>query len=130
MSHLHSFTSGSSSLLDSPSLSFFFICSCGVMATGGISIVCWSFLALLSTPWSSSDNFCFFSCLYYLPTFLCSFLPDMTLWILLFGIPYFFAISTCDLLLAMQSPMVRSNSIEQSPMVFCTLCILSLSVVP
>ena len=53
----------------------------------------------------------FFSCLYCLPPFLCSFLSDMALWILLFGIPYFFAISACDLLLAMQSPMARSNSI-------------------
>ena len=125
---LHSFTSGSSSLSDSLSLASF--SSSGVWAVF-VSMISGSLLfVFFSGTLPSSEAFLFFSCQYCFPPFLCSFLPDIILWILLFRIPYFFATSACDLLFATQSPMSRSNSIKQSPMVFHTLCILSSSVVP
>ena len=126
--HLHGFTSGSSLLLDSFSLGSF--SGSGVWAVF-VSVVSGLLLfAFFSGALPSSEAFLFFSCQHCFPPFFCSFLQDIVLWTLLFGIPYFLTTSACDLLFATQSPMASSNNIEWSLMVFHTLCTFSSSVAP
>ena len=119
-------TSGNSSLLDSFSSPFSGSMIWGVFTSANLGSLLFAFF---SCTLPSPEVLLFFSCQYCFPPLLCSFLPDIILWILLFRTSYLLAISACDLLLAMQSPMARSNSVAWSPMVFHTLFIFSSSIV-
>ena len=122
---LHNLTSGNSSL-SSSSLSLS-ATSAGLVSAflSSFSSLSPSVLDFLPPTEPSSDAFLFLSCQYCLPSFLCSFFPDMAHCTQLLGMPYFLAISTWDFLL-MTQPLtaIRSNA-DCSLILLIVLCSFS-----